>query len=308
MTEETEEQRAFAAAVLRNLLERIAEENRDGHDICLVSHAWTTGPLIHLVYSVPPSHTIGGLVRDTRLSLIDPGPWPDLDEAVRYYYLLDLAGTQPSEPADADRPDVIVWAGDVIEGLPVHSAELPTEHRCNTSVNALRPTRLLGRRSRANEVEPRRYADPPAATRPQPGIPAALHREGRAVDMIAHAGTVVSGAGRMKNRMAPGTQASKAFEEVTGTVLAPGTLNVRLPSPVDMPSAARKFTRPGADGDAQVYIAPATLNSINGFIVRAERTESGAGRHPKDVVEFICAINLREHLGLSDGDTVTITF
>ena len=40
-TEATEAQREFAADVLRNLLRRIHDEDENGRDPFLVSHAWT---------------------------------------------------------------------------------------------------------------------------------------------------------------------------------------------------------------------------------------------------------------------------
>ncbi|KZS67694.1 hypothetical protein A4G27_01810 [Mycobacterium kansasii] len=45
-----------------------------GYYVFLVSHAWTEGPLMYLVYQAPPSEITWGLVRDTRKSLLDPGP------------------------------------------------------------------------------------------------------------------------------------------------------------------------------------------------------------------------------------------
>ncbi|PRC42640.1 hypothetical protein C6A85_000000109445, partial [Mycobacterium sp. ITM-2017-0098] len=72
----------FAIEVLRKLLSRIANDNSAGRAPYRVSHAWTEGPMIRLVYSAPPSDRTWGLARDTRESIIDPGPWPDVDEAV----------------------------------------------------------------------------------------------------------------------------------------------------------------------------------------------------------------------------------
>ena len=46
--------------------------------------------MMYLVYKAPPSEITWGLARDTRQSIINPGPWPSLDEAVLYYYLIDL--------------------------------------------------------------------------------------------------------------------------------------------------------------------------------------------------------------------------
>lgn len=45
----------FAAQVLRNLLPHIEEENAAGPHQFLVSHAWTDGPVMYLVYKAPPS-------------------------------------------------------------------------------------------------------------------------------------------------------------------------------------------------------------------------------------------------------------
>jgi hypothetical protein len=81
-TESTDAQREFAADVLRNLLSHIAEQNTEGRYTYLVSHAWTDGPWMYLVYTAPPSDITWGLVRDTKVSTIDPGPWPSVDEAV----------------------------------------------------------------------------------------------------------------------------------------------------------------------------------------------------------------------------------
>lgn len=99
-TEHTDEQRAFAADVLRKLLQHIVNQNQfanaaEGHYTFLVSHAWTEGPMMYLVYQAPPSDISWGLVRDTRESILDPSPWPDVDEAVLYYYLLDLEENWP---------------------------------------------------------------------------------------------------------------------------------------------------------------------------------------------------------------------
>lgn len=58
----------FAASVLRNLLAHITEQRAEGNDIVLVSHAWTDGPVMYLVYEAPPSNITWGLVRDTRES------------------------------------------------------------------------------------------------------------------------------------------------------------------------------------------------------------------------------------------------
>ena len=137
-TEATDAQCEFAADVLRNLLRHIDDENNNGHEPFLVSHAWTEGPMMYVVYTAPPSDITWGLVRDTRESIIDPSPWPDLDEAVLYYYLLDFEENQPSaffrRPGE---PDTIRWRGDRHAGLPEHSSDIPEKapvYAADTSV------------------------------------------------------------------------------------------------------------------------------------------------------------------------------
>lgn len=160
-TEVTEVQREFAADVLRNLLRRIDAENLDeGRYTFLVSRAWTDGPMIYVVYTAPPSDRTWGLVRDTRTSTIDPGPWPDLDEAVSYYYLLDFEENWPGRfSRQPGEPDTIQWFGDRDAGLPEHPSDIPEAHQYTPSTEASsakpdpEPDRHVGN-------EPRRYADP----------------------------------------------------------------------------------------------------------------------------------------------------
>ena len=164
-TETTYGQSEFATEVLRKLLARIDAENQVaspamGHYTFLVSHAWTEGPMMYLVYKSPPSDITWGLARDTGRSIIDQGPWPDVDEAVTFYYLLDLEeGCGTAEyPRD---PNAILWCGFPLkQGLPERPSDIPDEYRYTpppgTSSAKHRPDQdspLVN--------EPRRYADPP---------------------------------------------------------------------------------------------------------------------------------------------------
>ncbi|GJO56722.1 hypothetical protein NJB1604_48990 [Mycobacterium marinum] len=81
-TDHRESQHQFAADVLQKLLRHIEINNINksdhpqlGNHVYRVSHAWTHGPLMYVVYEAPPLNIVWGLVRDTRQSLIDPGPW-----------------------------------------------------------------------------------------------------------------------------------------------------------------------------------------------------------------------------------------
>lgn len=85
---------------------------------------------MYLVYTAPPSDRTWGLVRDTRDSIIDPGPWPDLDEAVLYYYLVDFEENQPSSSLRRPgEPDTIWWFGFPRDSLPEHPSDIPETYR-----------------------------------------------------------------------------------------------------------------------------------------------------------------------------------
>jgi hypothetical protein len=160
-TEASDAQREFAAEVLRNLLRHIdAENQKEGRHPFLVSHAWTEGPMMYLVYTAPPSDRNWGLVRDTRESIIDPSPWQDLDEAVRYYYLLDFEENQPSSSfRRPGEPDTIWWFGFPHEGLPEQPSEIPAEYRYTPSTGASSADRGREDQERTVTNEPRLYGN-----------------------------------------------------------------------------------------------------------------------------------------------------
>lgn len=156
----TEPQREFAVETLRNLLHRIDSENGSvGRHTFIVSHAWTDGPNIFLVYMAPPSDVTWGLVRDTRESIVDGDAWSDVNEAALYYYLLDLEENWPGnfsrQPGDSDD---IRWMGDSQEDLPSNLAALADAWRVR-SPQVLPAERPSGSAA-AEPSEPRRYADP----------------------------------------------------------------------------------------------------------------------------------------------------
>jgi hypothetical protein len=157
--------RDFAAKVLRELLHRIEAGNanaaaypRPGRCTFLVSHAWTNGAVMHLVYTAPPSDRTWGLARDTRESLINPSPWNEADDPALYYYLLDLEenwpGAESQEPGEDN--DLIWWRGDPRTDLPAQLSDLPEGYR-----HIPPPPDPAWIDHRPPPVtEPQRYADP----------------------------------------------------------------------------------------------------------------------------------------------------
>jgi hypothetical protein len=158
-TEATDAHREFAADVLRNLLRHIDDQSNNGRDEFLVSHAWTEGPMMYLVYTAPPADITLGLVRDTRKSNIDPGPWLSLDEPVVYYYITDLEeGAGPFDVSGG--PENIRWYGDLQTHLPERPSDIPEAYRYtpSTAPSSAKHSRKPDQPDQPHH--PRRYADP----------------------------------------------------------------------------------------------------------------------------------------------------
>jgi hypothetical protein len=160
-TEPTGAQREFAADVLRKLLRYTAVNNSEGRYTFLISHAWTQGSMMYLVYKAPPSDITWGLARDTRESMINPSPWQDVDEAVLYYYMLDFEEDWPgSSSRQPGEPDAIRWYGDPQTGLPERPSDIPAAYRHTPSREAPSAEGSRKRDQPDQPPHPRRYADP----------------------------------------------------------------------------------------------------------------------------------------------------
>jgi len=164
-TEVSDVQREFATDVLRNLLRRIDARNAiadadRGHYTFLVSHAWTEGPMMYVVYTAPPSDVTWGLVRDTRESNIDRGAWPDVDEAAHFYYLLDFEENWPGRRSrQPGERNTIQWSGRLHPGLPEDPSAISEAHRYipREASSAERGAD----QDQQTDLEPRRYGNRP---------------------------------------------------------------------------------------------------------------------------------------------------
>ncbi|MEX3652608.1 hypothetical protein ABFW14_07145 [Mycolicibacterium fortuitum] len=135
------------------------EHHLPGHRVFHVSHAWTDGPMMYVVYQTPPLDIPWGLARDTRESLVDSGPWNDTDNPALYYYLLDFeeGWSRPLSPEPGKDPDIIRWRGDQSDGLAESVSDIPVAYRLNpTSI----PAAEIQQGVDLPAAEPRRYADP----------------------------------------------------------------------------------------------------------------------------------------------------
>jgi riboflavin kinase len=96
------------------------------------------------------------------------------------------------------------------------------------------------------------------------------------------------------------------YRAKTGMSLFPGTLNVELPEPYSLPRKLIRLEGHEYGGTVSVSIVPCRILGLAACILRTDRNESGAGDHPRTIVEVAAEVNLRETFGLQDGDVVEI--
>jgi CTP-dependent riboflavin kinase len=102
------------------------------------------------------------------------------------------------------------------------------------------------------------------------------------------------------------------LQELAGFTIVPGTLNVRLPQPLERGSSWRYVAAAeispdweARSGQAGYFLAPVMIaERYRGLAFQAG--EPGDG-YPADLVELFSEVHLRGALGLSDGDRVAVS-
>ena len=102
------------------------------------------------------------------------------------------------------------------------------------------------------------------------------------------------------------------LRELAGFAIVPGTLNVRLPRPLDRGSSWRYVAAAEISldwerrsGQAGYFVAPVVIAwRYRGVAFQAD--EPGDPGYPSDQVELFSEVHLRGALGLTDGDTVAV--
>jgi CTP-dependent riboflavin kinase len=115
------------------------------------------------------------------------------------------------------------------------------------------------------------------------------------------------GAGLMAQR-----NVMEKLEELIGFRVVPGTLNVRLPRPLERGSTWRYL--PAAEiapdwekrtGQSGYFLAPVTVaGRYRGVAFQA--VEPGECGYPPDQIELFCEAHVRAQLGLGDGDPIAV--
>lgn len=96
------------------------------------------------------------------------------------------------------------------------------------------------------------------------------------------------------------------YERKTGMRLYPGTLNLELPEPYDLPVDRIRLEASEYGGRVSVSIVPCRIFDRPAFLLRTDQNDQGTGPHPKTIVEIATDIRLRDVYSLRDGDTVEV--
>lgn len=114
-------------------------------------------------------------------------------------------------------------------------------------------------------------------------------------------GRVVSGEGNFSYWI---ERLTDYYHAKTGMILFPGTLNVHIDEPFDLPpDNIIRLEKEEYGGDVSVSIVPCSFMGRKSFILRTDPNDIG---ERKAVLEIASDIRLRDAFNLVDGDIVTI--
>jgi CTP-dependent riboflavin kinase len=240
-----------------------------------VSGAWRRRqePNIVLVHYDDLAGDLEGQMRGLAALLgitVPEATWPGLVAAARFEEMRAAAVRVAPDPADILKDRSLFFR----RGTSGAGREV------------LSPAELAHYRARVEEMAP---AD----------VVAWLHRE-----PVGHLrGTVTGGRGDLAHWM---VEYADQYERVNGVRLFPGSLNVVMASEYRLPDERLRLDPADYGGRVGMNLVPCRIADIAGFIVPTDQNEAGTGDHGRQVIEVVAAVNLRETLGLVDGDEVEI--
>lgn len=96
------------------------------------------------------------------------------------------------------------------------------------------------------------------------------------------------------------------YEAKTGMGFFPGTLNIQLDEPYNLPTDAIRLEKEEYDGSVSVSIQECTIFGRKAFILRTDGNATDNGDHPRTIIEIATDVKLREQYNLVDGDIVEV--
>lgn len=116
-------------------------------------------------------------------------------------------------------------------------------------------------------------------------------------------GRVKSGMGDLAGRM---QVHGELYRSKLGVDCVPGSLNVELTRPYDLPHGGPRIEPGEAGCPVGVRIATCRIEGREAFVLRTDANAEGRGDHPLTLVEIVGASHWRTALELEDGDEVRI--
>ena len=98
----------------------------------------------------------------------------------------------------------------------------------------------------------------------------------------------------------------KHYTEKAGMKLYPGSLNIELSEPYNLPSEVIRLEKEEYGGTVSLSILPCKIFDRKAFIIRTDKNASGMGDHPLNIIEVATDVKLRDEYDLSDGDIVEV--
>ena len=95
------------------------------------------------------------------------------------------------------------------------------------------------------------------------------------------------------------------YRTKTGLLLFPGTLNIQLDEPFDLPREPARLEAAEYGGTVSVNIVPCTIFGRRAVILRTDKADSEL--QSRMIVEVACEVKLRDQHQLRDGDVVEVT-
>ena len=94
------------------------------------------------------------------------------------------------------------------------------------------------------------------------------------------------------------------YRNKTGMQLFPGTLNIELAEPFDLPRERARLEAEEYGGTVSVSIVPCKVFGRAAVILRTDKADSEP--QSRKIIEVACEVKLREHHQLQDGDVIEV--
>lgn len=94
------------------------------------------------------------------------------------------------------------------------------------------------------------------------------------------------------------------YRHKTGLQLFPGTLNIQLDEPFDLPPERARLEAAEYGGTVSVNIVPCKVFGLAAVILRTDKADSEP--QSRKIIEVACEVKLREQQQLRDGDVIEV--